>query len=252
MSNLPRGTEIMRFFACLLLSFLMMSPTWAEDGPHDAMLNKITLKFSAEQYVATKTALVTVGVNASVNASAYQKVQDDVLKKLQGISSQGEWHITSFDRSLDQSGLEKIQMSAQARLPAASLSDLTASAKSISKPGETFSLDNVEFTPSEQELRDANTVLRSNVYQQAKEEIDRANKIYPDQHYYIHDVDFVGNIIRMPIEGFGGVRAMAMAVPAANNGANNNGLAVGDKLTISATVVLASLPADRALIKSIT
>src|ERR1700722_16290344 len=167
----------MRHLLALLfiLTALGITPALAfEINPDSSfILNKVTTRFSAEQYVATRTALVTVGISAGVNDTGLQTIQDEVLKKLNDLSNKGEWHIISFDRSLDQSGLEKVVMQGQARLPSSALSNLRDKAKSMSKPGETFTLDNVEFTPSEQELRDANTTLRGQIYQQAKDEIDR-------------------------------------------------------------------------------
>lgn len=239
----------MRIVAYVLLSLFMISPVWASDNSHDPVLNKVTMKLSADQWVATKSALVTVGVNASVNANGLEKIQDEVLRQLGGISTQGDWHIISFDRSLDQSGLEKVQISAQARLPSAALSNLRDKAKAISKPGETFTLDNVEFTPSEDELREANTVLRSNIYAQAKEELDRLTKLYPEQRYFVHDIDFVNDVVRVPMPMMQNAMAMKMAVPASSNG--GNGLTVGDKLVLTATVVLAGVP-DHGLLKNIT
>ncbi|MES2218469.1 MAG: hypothetical protein V4501_08650 [Pseudomonadota bacterium] len=232
----------------LLLTLLIFSPAWAygmSDGP-EGLLNRVTLLLSAEQYVPTKSALVSVGVNAGVSDSALQTIQDEILKKLSDVSNKGDWHIISFNRTLDQSGLEKVQIEAQARLPASALPNLRDKAKSMSKPGETYTLDNVEFTPSADELRDANTALRGQVYQQAKDEMERLNKVYSDQKFYVHSVDFLNNVIAVP-------RPMAMnmmAMKNANLQEGGNNLAVGDKLILNATVVLASSP-DSGLIKMI-
>ncbi len=232
----------------LLLGLILATPVFAhEDG--DALLNKVVLKLSSEQWVATKTALVTIGINASVSESDLDKIQDQVLKKVSEFSSQGEWHIVSFDRNEDQSGMEKIRISAQARLPASALTTLREKAKAMSKPGETYTLDNVQFVPSEDELRAANTLLRSNIYQQAKEELDRLNKLYPDQKYYVHNVDFVGLLEPIPQPILPQNAFVQMRVV----GAAASPLAVGDKLELSATVVLAAAPAaDHTLIKNIT
>jgi hypothetical protein len=227
------------------LSLLIISPVWA-DGMSPGLLNSVSLRLSAEQYVTSKTALVSIGVNAGLTNSGLQSIQDDILKKLSGLSDKGEWHITSFNRTLDQSGLEKVQIEAQARLPLSALPNLRDKAKTMSKPGETYTLDNVEFTPNTDELRDANTALRSQVYLQAKDEVDRLNKLYPDQKFYMHSIDFVNNIVAIP-------RPMpmnVMAMRAASPQEPENNLAVGDKLILNAIVVLASTP-DSTLIKMI-
>ena len=104
-----------RFLMLVLLSVYTL-PLWAERS-FDPLLNKVILQLSAEQWVTTKTALVTVGINANVNDNGIENIQGEVLIKLHQLSDKGEWHITSFNRTQDQSGLERIQISGQARLP---------------------------------------------------------------------------------------------------------------------------------------
>lgn len=241
----------MRVFVLLFLSLLVSIPAFAhEDG--DALLNKVVFRLSSEQWVSTKTALVSIGVNASVNESGLEQIQDAVLKKVSQLASQGDWHILSFDRSVDQSGLEKVRILAQARLPASALTSLRDKTKAMSKPGETYSLDNVQFTPSEDELRAANVALRGNIYQQAKEELDRLNKVYPDQKYYVHNVDFVSMVEPEPVPIMPQNAFMQASVRVAGA---SPALAVGDKLILSATVIVASNPpmaSEHPLIKNIT
>lgn len=243
----------MRILAAILLSLLML-PAFAWDSSlRDSFMNKVSMRFTAEQYVATKTALVTIAINAGVNDTGLEKIQDNILKNLNKLIA-GDWHITSFNRSQDQSGLEKVMITAQARLAAADITNLRQRAKSISKPGETYSVENVEFTPSEDELRAANIILRSNIYQQAKEEVDRLNKMYPDQKFYIHNIDFLGMITPMPM-AVGAQYMQANAMRVADHGeaaaSSDNNLSVGNKVTLSAIVVLAAMP-DHGLIKNIT
>jgi predicted secreted protein len=240
----------MRLVLTFLLSMIAASTLWANEPAHgDDMLNKIVLNFNAEEWVATKTALVTMGINASINDNSLDKIQEDVLQKLNKISDQGQWHIVSFNRSLDQSGLERLQISAQARMPSAALVGLREKAKSNSKPGFTFTLDNVEFVPSEEEIRAANIVLRNNIYQQVKEEIERVNKLYPGQKYFVHTVDFVGSMRPMPMHT--NMYMVAEKAADARGGAAAASLAVGDKMYLTATVTLGDMP-DQSLIKSIT
>ena len=222
----------------LALSFFLACPVWA-DAPIDPLLNMVTLQLSAEQWVTTKTALVTVGVNASVSDNDIGKIQSQVKDKLNALSAKGEWHILSFNRNQDQSGLEKIQLTAQARLPESELSGMRDKAKAISKPGETFTVDNVEFIPSNEEVRAANTALRADIYQQAKDELAQLNKVYSDQKYYLHDVNFLG---LAPIRAQRSQAMMLMQTKSMGNDMASAALAVGDKLKLSATVTLSSAP----------
>jgi len=210
-----------------------MMPAWADTNV-EALLNSVTLQLNAEQWVTTKTALVTVGINASVSDNDLGKTQTQILDKLKQMAGDADWHMVSFERSLDQSGLEKIQASAQARLASAELAGLRDKVKAISKPGVTFTLDNVQFIPSEDEMRDANTALRNRIYQQAKTELDQLNKLYPEQKYYLHQVNFISEFIPRPMAANAMVMQVKMAAPAA--------LEVGDKLRLSATVILSSAP----------
>jgi len=224
----------MQYFFRVLLGLFIAMPAWA-DNTYEPLLNTVTLQLNAEQWVTTKTALVTVGVNASVSDQGLEKIQNDVLTKLNQITNKGEWHLVSFDRSLDQSGLERVQISAQIRLASADLGGLRDRAKTISKPGETFTIDNVEFTPSAAELRDANTALRNNIYQQAQTELANLNKLYPEQKYYLHNIDFLGTMAPVAPQAN---TMMAMKV----RGGNVGSISVGDKLQLTATLVIAAAP----------
>ncbi|MHB1948235.1 MAG: hypothetical protein ACYCQI_08985 [Gammaproteobacteria bacterium] len=223
----------MRKWYLAIVSVFFMSPVWA-DISLDPLLNKVTLQLNAEQWVATKSALVNVNINASVNDTTIEKVHSQVLDKLNRIAK-GDWHILSYDRSQDKSGLESIQMIAQARLLETDLGGLRDKAKAISKPGETYTIDVVQFTPSEDEVRDANNALRANIYDQAKAELARLNKAYPEQKYSVHDINFVTEAMPAPM-------MQSMMVKNGDNRAARAPLAVGDKLHVYATVVLATSP----------
>jgi hypothetical protein len=209
---------------CLLLSL----NGWAETDVH-----KIIIPLSAEQWVTTKSALVTVGVSASMSGAALEKIQDQILQKLNRLTNQGEWHIIAYERSLDKSGLERAQITAQARIPITALTNLREQAKTLSQPGETFSIDNMQFTPSETELRDANTLLRMDIYQQAKDEFARINKMYPEQKYFVYEINFTSNNPQ-PVA----YRAMNIQQARAETPASN--MEVGDKLVLNAMVTLGS------------
>ena len=89
----------------LLISCLFLSLNAWADNTFEPLLNTVTLELNAEQWVATQTALVSVGVNAAVTGGGLEKMQSTVLAKLNQISK-GEWHVVSFNRTLSQSGLE--------------------------------------------------------------------------------------------------------------------------------------------------
>lgn len=224
-----------------VLSVVLMTPAFC-DTQVEPLLNRVALQLTAEQWVSTKSALVTIGINAGVSDSDLGKMQAHVMDKLNQLVSKVDWHIVTFDRSMDQSGLERVQVSAQARVPESAMGGLRDKTKSLSKPGETLTLDDVQFVPSEEEVRSANTALRNLVYQQAKAEIDQLNKLYPDQKYYLHSIDFIGQLMPMPVAMPMAMRSEMLMKAAGNNASSTSSMAVGDKLKISATVVLSSAP----------
>lgn len=226
----------MRRLLLLMLSCVWMTAAWSDGTPVDPLLNKVTLRLTAEQWVTTKTALATMSVSATVNENDVGTVQNRLLDKLNQLVAKTDWHIISFNRSLDQSGLEKIQVIAQARLPEATLVGLRDKAKKISKPGETFTLDNIEFTPTDEDLHAANAALRANIYQQAKSEIEQLNKMYPEQKYYLNQINF------MEAAPIAMVRTPQMSMGQATNVSMSAPLAIGDKVKLAAIVVLAAAP----------
>ncbi len=220
----------------LLLSLALFSVmvtatnSYAQDESDSTILNQVTLQLKAEQWLVTKTAQVTVAVDAALSDQGIEKIQNDVMQKLSQIAK-SDWHIVSYNRQQDKSGLESVTIRAQARVAQSDLSGIRGNAKTISKAGETFTIDNVEFTPTEDETRTANAALRNDIYQQAKREMDVLNTIYPLQKYYLHQINFLQAPIVMP---------MAANISMVRGGAAP--LSVGNKAELQATVILASTP----------
>lgn len=212
---------------------MWFASAWA-DTDFSLLLNKVSFPLKVEKWVTTKTAEVIVGVNAAVSDAGIEKIQGQVLGQLMQLSALGEWHIVRYMRQQDKSGLESIQIIAQSRLPQSELNGLRDKAKAISKPGNTYTIDNVAFTPSDDEITQANVQLREMIYQQAKMEIDAINKIYPEQKYYLHHIEFNSAPSIMPMAAME-MRSQVAVVTAAP-------LNVGNKMELNASVVIASMP----------
>ena len=225
----------MKKILLLLTGMILFSTAWA-DNDLSALLNKVSFPLRAEKWVTTTTAAVYVGVNASVSDAGIEKIQSQTLGQLQRLSNQGEWHIISYNRQEDKSGLESIQIRAEARLPQTELTNLRSRAKSISKPGNTFTIDDVQFSPSNTEITAANVLLRGLIYLQAKAEVDALNKLYPEQKYYLHRVEFVSTSIVMPM------MAMSMKRNQGADTVNSDLLNVGNKMEMMANITVASMP----------
>ncbi|MDX1902390.1 MAG: hypothetical protein SFW66_10400 [Gammaproteobacteria bacterium] len=216
--------------------FIVCSGVVFADNNFEPLLDKVTLSFNADKWVVAGAALVTVGINLSLSDQDMGHVQSGILEKLDKIATKADWHIVAFNRTQDESGLEKIQASAQARLPEKILAGLRDRAKALSKPGQTFTIDDIQFTPSEQEKRDAYVALRSNIYQQIKTELAQLNQMYPEQKYSVHEIHFVD---QTPVGTMANVMMSKQAMVAASPE-----LPIGDQMKLNASVVLASAPGD--------
>lgn len=203
----------------------------------DPFMNKITLRLSSEQWVTTTSALVNVSVNAALTNQGLEKIQADVLQKLTQLSNKSQWHILSFDRQQDKTGLESVQIMAQARLPESDLASLRDKAKSLSAPGQAFSIDSIQFIPSAIEFQQTNEILRSNIYQQAKNELATLNKFYPEQKYYLHDINFLSMMAQPMAQNM-----MFMQNKAVAGTVQSPTMPVGNKLELQATVEFAAIP----------
>jgi hypothetical protein len=203
--------------------------------PPQPVINQINLQLSTEQWVTTQNADVIVGVDATLDQSQLAQAHADILQKLNKLSSAAQWHITQFDREQDKSGLEQLTVTAQARLPESALADMRNQAKAITVPGETFTVESIAFNPSTAELEAVRSQMRSDIYKKAQDELNQINKMYPDQKYSVHEIDFTEQSVQpQPM-----VRMAMMAGNAEAAPASAPPLTVANKLILTANVTLA-------------
>ncbi|WP_133127468.1 hypothetical protein [Legionella nagasakiensis] len=225
----------MKKMAGLLGLVLFNSQGYALDIPIEPALDKITFQVSAKQWVTTKTALLTVNINATLNNAELVKARAEIMAQLAKIA-QGEWHLTQFDRSQDSSGLEKLTVQAQARVDQASLADVYKNAKSVSKPGTNYDIGSIEFKPSLEEVQHVKNALREQLYGQVQNELARINKIYAGQAYSVYNMVFIeGDSMPQPkaYQAREMINTMAIAAPAPV-------LTVSNELIMTAMVQVAS------------
>lgn len=218
-----------------IFSILMLNSVgYAENTPSNLVLDTVGFQVAAKQWVSTQTALLTVNINATLSNADLVKARADIMDRLSKIAA-GEWHLTQFDRSQDSSGLEKLYVQAQARVAQSSLSNIYQNAKSASKPGASYGIGSVEFTPSVEEVQQARVQLRERLYGQARDELARINKLYAGQNYSLYNLVFTEGDTPPPqiMREKGMVNTMAMPAAAPL-------LTVSNELTMTATVQVAS------------
>jgi hypothetical protein len=220
-----------------LLLLLLWFPLQTFADVVKPVLDRVLYQASAEAWVNTQTAEVVLSVNASLNEEKLAQAHNDMLEKFNKIAK-AEWHITQFNRLPNESGLEQLQVMAEARLPETALADLREQAKKVSRPGETFKVESITFVPTLAEIESVRKQLRSQIYLQVQQELAELNKTYPTQKYVVHTIDFLENMT--PRAQFKG----AMMAAGENMSVTPGPLlpvTVANKMTINAKVVLASI-----------
>ena len=201
---------------------------------NEMVLDSVTMTLTAKKWVTTESAKVEVGVNATLSNTDLVKARNDILTNLTKIAP-GKWHITQFNRSQDSSGLEKLYVAAQARVSQKLLTNVNVNAKSVSKPGATYRIQNIDFKPSLVEVQKVKEQVRQMLYQQISDELAKLNKQYPAQKYSIHRVSF--NLGSAPVVPRAyKTRQMNMAVMAQEAPA----ISVSNEVQLTAMVTVAS------------
>ena len=229
-------SNIKKSHHALLFAFLMATSSNALascDTPPP--LNEVTFHLTAEKWVQTTTAKITISINATLNNKTLSQMREQIMANLNKITK-GQWHITDFERSQDSSGLEKLYVEAEARVNESSLTNVNTEAQALSVPGVKYKVKNIDFTPSMKDIEEAKKDLRKTIYQDASTEISTLNTTYPEQKYVLHAIHF-GEFS----SNGGGMRAMPMVMMAgASQTQNGESPAVSNLITLTADVDIAS------------
>lgn len=220
-----------------VLAALMLVSSVVNATPKGHMpLDRIVFQVADEAWVSTKSAEVIASVNATLDKAGLAKVRQQMLDNLQHIAK-AQWHITSFNRSQDSSGLERISVMAQARVPEQQLGHVRQQANKVSRPGATYRVIDIQFTPTLEEVQQTRSTLREDLYRKVNAEVERLNKVFPEQNYSVHNINFTGMVFGRSREGGNQayrMKAMAMQAQAAP------ALSVSNKVTEQARVVIAA------------
>lgn len=219
----------------MLVILAISSAVCAADRPPEQVLDKVGFQVSAKQWVSTQTALLTVNINATLNNADLVRARADIMSSLLKVA-QGEWHLIQFERSQDSSGLEKLFVQAQVRVPQNNLTNIYKNAKSVSKPGANYEIGTIEFKAGLEEIQQIKAQLRERLYQQVQDELARMNKVYNYQHYSVNSLVFIDGEAAPQAKTYQPRSMNVMAMTAAGAPA----LTVSNELIMSALVEAAS------------
>jgi hypothetical protein len=213
----------MRKLLCTALIGLPMT-IFAHGAPPT---NLITMPLQSQMWVNSHSAKVIVNVDASVSNKGLGMLRRAVRGNLNKVV-RGSWHITQFSRVQDSSGLEKVNVTAQVRVPDSQLSSVRAHAKALSQPGVKYRIADIQFTPSANQFSQTKTMLRAHIYQKAQAEIQQLNKTFAPQRFKLFKINFQSNYALHPPV------AMAFVKRASNSAAAP--MQVSNKVVMNATV----------------
>lgn len=198
-------------------------------------MSDINFSVSAEKWIKTSTAKVTVNLNAVIKQAELANINSQIMTTLNQLVENQEWHVTQFNRSQDSSGMERIYVTAEARISENLLSNLNTKALQLSREGRTLRIQDIQFTPTLAERENVRAEVRKLLYDQVKQEVARLNSVYSTSRYQIKTIDFQSSAIAQPMlyqkqySAEARVADMAAAAPA---------IEVSDKIVLSAYVVL--------------
>ncbi|WP_119679441.1 hypothetical protein [Indioceanicola profundi] len=197
--------------------------------PPQPFVDMISLNLSAEDWVRSETALVTLIVDAAGSGTDAANLRAEIVKAAQGVTSEGEWRIVRMDRMHDDAGLERWQAEIQARLPEPQLAGLGDKTKKVSRPGLQLRVGGIAFDPTLAEVEAAKSKLRADIYAKVNEELKRLNGAFPDRQFRVANIDFFEHESHPP-QPYAADRMMVAESKASVQGG------VQDKLKLSARV----------------
>lgn len=227
-------------FLVAVLTFGSLPVRAAEESRPD---DRVILDLATEGWINTKTARVTIGVEAAMSGNAAGTMRDAMVKAVNELAK-SDWRLTSMNRSQDQTGMERWSAVYEARLPETDLNGLNDKVKKASKAGMQLMVHHVDFTPTLEETQATQNQLRVQLYKMANEQLTAINTALPNRGYRIAVIDFVGGDASGPRPYMAkNARVMTMAAQADSFAeAGSAPMERSEKLTLRARVVLAAVP----------
>ncbi len=223
----------------LLLALLALSTPMtakADDYKPDDM---VAFDLSAEGWVTTKSARVTVSVEAAVTGNTAGTMRTNMSKTV-GDVVKADWRITSFSRSQDSTGLERWSAMYEARVPEADLNGLHDQAKKLSKAGMQISISDIDFSPTLEERQATMAALRTQILKQANEQLATLNTTIPGRNFRIGNISFGNQPRAMMMNKMAKGRVMTMAAAAPEMADDSAGMERAEKITLTADIVYAA------------
>lgn len=185
----------------LVLGLTALTITTPAFSLSESCMRQVSMHFTTENWVNSQTSLVSIALSASVPADQVDKLTETIKNKLTMASKEKNWRLVNLTRNESDSGLMAITGQAIARLNNNELSTLQAKLKTLNKPGEKYSIDNIDYQPDLHTINQAKKALRADLYQQIMTGLQELNIALPDTHpsYQIYKINFNDAQIQEPV-----------------------------------------------------
>jgi predicted secreted protein len=226
-----------RFLTALFFALFLSAPVLADEPKPD---DTVSFDLSAEDWVAAKTAHVTLNVEAAVSAANAGAMRADMIRSVND-AAKADWKVTGFNRAQDQTGMERWSAVFEARLPETDLNGLAESVKKASKAGMQITVGDIDFNPTLDEIETARAGLRAHIFKDAGEQLVALNASLPGRGYRIAQINFDA----APMPMFARPMNRVMMASAASALSPNDTASSPDhaqKIVLTAHVVFAALP----------
>lgn len=181
-----------RLLPALVLTAGLMAavPAGAQIVQPPVFIDTVSLSLTAEDWVKTETARVSLIVDAAGNGAEASQLRPELLKAAASVADKAEWRILRLDRRQDEAGLDRWQAVLETRLPEAQLAGLAERTKKISRPGLQVRVGTVAFDPTLEETEGVRSRLREELYRKVTAELERLNRTFPDRQFRVAGIDF--------------------------------------------------------------
>lgn len=200
--------------------------------------DEVILMLDVEDWVETTSATVRIAADLAVESGAFGAARADLVSTLAGFGIDTTWRIVQFQKRADDAGFERWSVTAEARVPEAALSDMSAKAKEATKPGRSLRVAAIDFSPTMAEREAITDVLRSRIYARVGTEITALNAAFADRNFRVRMIDFTQSYRPMPMAAK--AEAQFMRSADTSGASAGGGLAGAEKATLTARVHLAA------------
>lgn len=175
--------------ACLGLVCASFFVTSYADSP--LCQNQISMQLQEEGWVSSDTAQVTVSVQVATNQDNTSVVMSEVTNKLKkSIKLPVEWRLVDLSTEKSSAGLFAISAKMSARLNSANLASLRNALDALSKAGEQYKIESIDYQPTLTEVSKENTRLRELLYKDVLEQQQLINTAFADKRYQLFALNF--------------------------------------------------------------